>query len=306
VLAAVERPGPRLAAVERPRSLRTRLQRARALRSRSLRTRSLQPWKLPGELLSGELRPGNGKLRPRAERPWVLLSEVWLSRERLAARVSGTGWGRAGLPGARLAVAGESSPGLTTVRSAGVPSPGVRSPAVGRRRRVGPARLRATGPCAAVLLAAILPVDVRRAALRPTAGKLARVLHPRLLGGVRPGRRRGLRAAHGRPLRPPAAGRHRLAARSVASGATWSVGRAGTAAQAVVTRTPAEPRTPIPRTFVTRQTGIASWNGAPAGPGVGISPAFVIRPVFGARPPTPAPPPREPCHTIDRKHPGDR
>ncbi len=201
---------------------------------------------------------------------------------------------------------------------------------VPRRRSRCAARLRTARPPAAVLLGAILPIDLRRAALRSTAGKLARALHPRWLGRERPGGWCGLRAAHDRALRPPAGGRHGLPARSVAIGATvtrsrspggltcetwpaaesagsgsWT-GRDGTAAQVVVTRTPAKPRTPIPRTFVTRQTGIASWTGAPAGPGVGISPAFVIRPVFGARPPTPAPPPREPCHIIDRRHPGDR
>jgi hypothetical protein len=175
----------------------------------------------------------------------------------------------------------------------------------------------------------MLPLDRWRAALRSTAGKLARV-RPRWPGRERPSGWSGLRAAHDRALRPRAGGRPGLPAGSVAIGATvtrsrspgglrWETwpaaestgsgpgtGRDGTAAQMVVTRNPAQPRTPIPRTFVTRQAGIASWADAPAGRGVAISPAFVIRPVFGARPPTPAPPPREPCHTIDRRHPRDR
>jgi len=229
--------------------------------------------------------------------------------------VAGTGRRCRGLPKARLAIAGEGSPVLTTVRSAVVPCAWLwteRPPAA-----VLPG---------AVLLGAMLPIDRWRAALHSPAGKLTRV-RPRWPGCERPGGWSGLRAAHGRALRPLARGRHGLPARSVAIGATVAhsrspgglsretrpadestgsgsgTGRDGTAAQAVVTRTPAKPRTPIPRTFVTRQADIASWAGAPAGPGVGISPAFVIRPVFGA--PTPAPPPREPCHTIDRRHPGE-
>jgi hypothetical protein len=290
-----------------------------------LRTRSLQPWKLGGELLSGELRSG-------AERP-----VVWLSGEGSTARPSGAGLRCPGLSYAHLAVAGEASPvltaavGSTGVGSGGVRCAAVRPPAVGRRSRIRPSWLRTARPSAAVLLAAILPIDLRRGALRPTAGKLARVLHPRVLGRGRPDGWCGLRAAYDRALRPGAGRRHGPPARSVAIDATVTrsrppgrlpgetrpagesprgrsgiAGRAGTAAHAVVTRTPAKPRTPIPRALATRQTGIASWTGAPAGPGVGISPAFIIRPVFGARPPTPAPPPREPCHIIDRKHPGDR
>jgi hypothetical protein len=227
--------------------------------------------------------------------------------------VAGSGRRCPGLPEARLAIAGEGSPVLTTVRSAVVPC----------------AWLWTARPASAVLLGAMLPIDRWRAALRSTAGKLARA-SSRRPGRERPGGWCGLRAAHDRTLRPPAGGRHGLPARSVAIGATatrsrspgglscetWpaaestgsgsGTGRDGTAAQVVVTRNPAKPRTPIPRTFVTRQASIASWADAPAGPGVGISPAFVIRPVFGARPPTPAPSPREPCHTIDRRHPGDR
>jgi hypothetical protein len=134
------------------------------------------------------------------------------------------------------------------------------------------------------------------------------VLHSRLLRPVRPRGRRALRAAHGLALHPRAGRRHALAAAwPVAIGATvtrlrptdglssetgaagesacpwtWSAARGGTAVHAVVvTTTPGKPRTPIPRAIVTRQTGIASWTGAPADPGVGISPAFVIRPVFG-------------------------
>jgi hypothetical protein len=197
----------------------------------------------------------------------------------------------------------------------------------------------------------VLPVDLRGVALRPTARKLARVLHSRglrsrllrsrALGPVRPDGWYALRAAHSRALHPGTGGRHALAAWSVAIAATVarprpsgrlsagtrppgesgpagessargsstrarSAGRGGAAAHAVVTRTPGKTRTPIPRAIVTRQTGIASWTGAPADPGVGISPAFIIWPVFGVRPPTPAPSPREPCHIIDRRHPGDR
>jgi hypothetical protein len=303
--------------------------RPQSLRPRPLRPRSLQPRKLSRELLSG-------KLRPRAERP-----VVWLSGEGSTARASGAGLRCPGLSCAHLAIAGEASPVLTAaVGSTGVGSTGVGSavvpcadvrPAVGRRSRIWPTWVRTARPSAAVLLAAILPVDLRRAALRPTAGKLARVLHPRVLGRGRPDGRCGLRAAHDRALRPGTGGRHGPPAGSVAIGATVTrsrpagrltgetrpagepprrgsgiAGRAGTAAHAVVTRTPGKPRTPIPRALATRQTGIASWTGAPADPGVGISPAFIIRPVFGVRPPTPAPPPREPCHTIDRRHPGDR
>ena len=181
----------------------------------------------------------------------------------------------------------------------------------------------------------MLPIELRRVGLRPTFRKLARMLHSRMLRPVRPGGWCALRAAHDWALHPGTGGRHALAARSVAVGATvarppgglpgeprpagesgracesagrgsGTAGRDGTAAHAVVTRTPGKPRTPIPRAIVTRQAGIASRTGAPADPGVGISPAFIIRPVFGVRPPTPAPPPREPCHIIDRRHPGDR
>ena len=234
----------------------------------SLRTRSLRPWKLSRELLSGKLRPG-------AERP-----VVWLSGEGPAARAAGAGLRCRGLSYAHLAVAGEASPVLTAaVESTVVPCAAVRPPAVGRRSRIRPSRLRTARPPAAVLRAAILPIDRRRAALRSTAGKLARVLHPRLLGRGRPDGWCGLRAAHDRALRP-GAGETRPAGESPRRRPLLA-GRAGTAAHAVVTGTPGKPRTPIPRALATRQTGIASWTGAPADPGVAISPAFIIRPVFG-------------------------
>jgi hypothetical protein len=303
-----------LAAVERSWSLRPRPLQPWALRAQSYWARSLRPWKLSGKLLSRKLRPRKlrrrklrrRKLRRRAERP-----RVWLFGERSAAWTSGTGLRCAGLSWAHLAVAGKPSGGvLTAVRSPFV-SRAIR-PSAGGRSRIRRARLRTDGPPAAVLLAAVMPTDLRRAALRPP-GKLARGLRSRLLGRVRPGRRRGL------PGRPVAIGAAVAWSRSPGGLASetgpagesagrgpGTAGRERSAVHAVVTRTPAKPRTPIPRTLVPRQTGIASWTGAPAVPGVGISPAFIIRPVFGARPPTPAPPPRKPCHIIDRRHPGDR
>jgi hypothetical protein len=262
---------------------------------------------------------------------WPERPRVWLFGERCAAWTSGAGLGRAGLSWAHLAVAGKPSCGVLTdaVRSSFVPRAAAR-PYAGGRSRKRRARLLTAGPPAAVLLAAVLPTDLRRAALRPP-GKLARGLGRRLLGRVRPGGWRELGTARDRALRPGTGSRRGLPAGSVAIRATvarsrspgrlasetgparesagrgpGTAGRDRSAAHAVITRTPAKPRTPIPRTLVPRQTGIASWIGAPADPGVGISPAFVIRPVFGARPPTPAPPPREPCHIIDRRHPGDR
>jgi hypothetical protein len=204
-------------------------------------------------------------------------------------------------------------------------------------RRAG--RLTA-GPPAAVLLAAVLSAGLRGAAL-DGPGKLARglptlpgsLLAGPLLGRVRPGGRGELGTARDRALRPGTGGRRGLPAGSVTTGPavararssrrlagetgtagetagrgtrTGTAGRDRPAAHTVITRSPARPRTPIPRALVPRPTGIASWAGAPAGPGAGISPAFVVRPVFGARPPAPPPPPRKPCHSIDRRHPGDR
>jgi hypothetical protein len=305
--------------------------------------RSLRPLKLSGKLLSGKLRPR--KLRPRKLRRcelrprkrrwelrrWAERPRVWLFGERCAAWTSGAGLRCAMLSWAHLAVAGKPCCGELTAA--------VR-PSAGRRSRIRRAGLRTDGPPAAVLLAAVLPADLRRADLRRAGlrppGKLARglrsrMLRSRLLGRVRPGGWRELGTARDRALRPGTGGRRGLPARSVPIGATvarsrspgrlaseagtarefagrgpGTTGRDRSAAHAVITRTPAKPRAPIPRTLVPRQTGIASWTGAPADPGVGISPAFIIRPVFGARPPTPAPPPREPCHIIDRRHPGDR
>jgi hypothetical protein len=257
----------------------------------------LRPRKLSGKLLTRklltrklgfrELRPR--ELRPRAERPGGRLL-----RKRAAAWTSVARLRCAGLTQARLVANGEPSPVLA----------------------------------AAVLPAALLPIALRRAALRPAAGKLARVLRPGLLSPVRPGGR----AVRARTLHPRAVGRHALSAGSISVGATVTrsgprsglpgetgpaaesagrrprhgpASRARTTAHAIVTRTPAEPRTPIPRALARCETGILSWSGAPAGPGVGISPAFIVRPVFGVRPPTPPPSPREPCHIIDRKHLGD-
>jgi hypothetical protein len=334
VVAAVERPWSL-----RPWSLRSWSLGARALRPRSLRARSLRSWKLSGKLLSGKLLSGKlrrrklrrRKLRRRELGRWPERPRVWLFGERCAAWTSGAGLGRAGLSWAHLAVAGKPSCGVLAdaVRSSFVPGAAAR-PYAGGRSRIRRARLLTAGPPAAVLLAAVLPTDLRRAALRPP-GKLARGLGRRLLGRVRPGGWRELGTTRDRALRPGTGSRRGLPAGSVAIRATvarsrspgrlasetgparesagrgpGTAGRDRSAAHAVITRTPAKPRTPIPRTLVPRQTGIASRAGAPPGPGVGISPAFVIRPVFGARPPTPAPPPREPCHIIDRRHPGDR
>jgi hypothetical protein len=269
------------------------------------------------------------ELRPWAERPGRRLL-----RKRPAAWTSVAGLRCAGLPQPHLAVTGEPSPVLpSAVRSSFVPGAAVRAPGV-RRSRIRPSRLRTARPDAAVLSAAMLPIALRRPALRPAAGKLARVLRHRLVSSVRPGGRCALRA---QALHPRAVGWHALRARSVTVGATVTrprpsgglpgetgptaesacrgrrprpgsgpASRARTTAHAVVTRTPAKPRPPIPRALVSCETGIVSWPGSPAGPGVAISTAFVVRPVFGVRPPTPAPPPREPCHIIDRKHPGDR
>jgi hypothetical protein len=236
---------------------------------------------------------------------------VRLFGERRAAWTSGAGRRRAGLCWAHLAVAGKPSCGVLTAatRSSFVPRAAVR-PSAGGRSRIRRARLRTTGPPAAVLLAAVLPTDLRRAALRPPGkparGLRSRMLGRRLLGRVRPGGWRELGTAHDRALRPGTGGRRGLPAKSVAIGATvdrsrspsrlasetgpagesagrgpGTAGRDRSAAHAVKSRTLAQPRTPIPRTLVPRQTGIASWTGAPADPGVGISPAFVIRPVFG-------------------------
>jgi hypothetical protein len=235
ILAAVERYWPL-----RPWSLRTR----------SLRTRSLLPWKLSGELLSGKLGPGT-------ERP-----VVWLSGEGSTARAAGAGLRCPGLSYAQLAVAGEASAMLAAaVGCTVVPWAAVRRPAVRRRSRIRPSRLRtARRPAAvlraAVLRAAILPIDLRPAALRSATGELARVLHSRLPGRGRPDGWCGLRAAHDRALRP-GAGETRPAGESPRRGSGLA-GRAWTAAHAVVTRTPAKPRTPIPRIFVTRQASIAS------------------------------------------------
>jgi hypothetical protein len=216
-------------------------------------------------------------------------------------------------------------------------------PSAGGRSRIGRAGRRTAGPPAAVLLAAVLLAAVLSARLRGAArgrpGKLARglpslpscLLAGRLLGRVRPGGRGELGTARDRALRPGTGGRRGLPARSVTAGpavarartsgrlasetgtagesagrGTGTAGRDRPAAHPVVTRTPAKPRTSIPRALVPRPTGIASRAGAPAGRGAGISPAFVVRPVFGARPPAPPPPPRKPCHSIDRRHPGDR
>jgi hypothetical protein len=165
-------------------------------RARCLLPWSLWPWRLSGELLSWklllELRPS--ELRSGAERPGV-----WLLREGSAAWTSGaglqrtglhrtglhrTGLHRTGLSRAHLAVAGEASPVLTAaVRSSFVPSAAVRSSAV-RRSRVRPARRRTARPPAAVLAAAELPIDRRRAARRPAAGKLTLILRLRLPGSV--------------------------------------------------------------------------------------------------------------------------
>ena len=294
-----------------------------------MRTRALRTRKGSGELLSGKLR--RWKLRRWGERP-----RVRLFGERRAAWTSRAGLRWAGLSWAHLPVAGKPSRGVLTAaaRSSFVPRAAVR-PADRGRSAIRRARLRTARPpasvlLASVLLAAVLSTDLRRAALRPPL-ELARGLRSCLLGRVRPGGWRELGTARDRALPPGTGGRRGLPARSVAIRATvararspgrlasetgpagesagrgpGTVGRDRSSAHAVVTRTPAEPRTPIPRTLVPRQTGIASWIGAPAGPGVGISPAFVVRPVFGARPPAPAPPPRKPCHIIDRRHPGDR
>ena len=330
-----------LAADERPRSLRTwKLTRelltgkllTRKLLTRKLLTRKLRPCKLrPCRLGPEEL--GFGELRPGAER-----SGVWLLAERSAPWTSGAGLRCAGLSWAHLAVVRETSAVLPgAVRSSFVPRARVRPAAVGcgrmRAARLRPARPAAPLRAGALLTGATLSIALLRVPRRAAAGKLARVRHSRLLGPVRPSGWSALLTPHGRALHPGTGGRHARPARSVAARATiirprppgrltsetgpagesasrgtgiGTASRDGTAAHAVVTRTPGKPRTPIPRIPVTRHTGIASWLGAPADPGVGISSAFVIRPVFGARPPTPAPPPREPCHIIDRRQPGDR
>ena len=299
------------------------------LRAWSMRPRCLRPRKLPGKLLPGKLksrRRRSRKLRRWELGPWAECARGWLFGKRSAAWTSGAGLRCAGLSRAHLTAAGKCSGAVLTTA--------VRSSA-GGRSRVRRARLRAAWSPAAVLLAAVLPTERRRAAPCPPR-KLARGLRRRLLVGrllcrVRPGGRRELRTARDRALRPGTGWRRGLPARSVAIGATvagarapgrlagetrpagesagrgpGTAGRDRSAAHAFVTRTPAEPRTPIPRTLVPRRTGITSWTGAPADPGVGISPALIIRPVFGARPPTPAPPPRKPRHIIDRRHPSDR
>ena len=149
----------------------------------------------PGKLGPRELR--TRELRARAERPGVRLL-----RERTADRTS-----LAGLRGAGLAV-------LPAV---------VRSPGVGRSG-MRPIGLRAAPPQVAelpagILPAGILPIGLRRAARRPTAGKLARVLCPRWLSRVRPGARCRLRAVRAW-ARHPAAARRRT--RSVTAGAAVS------------------------------------------------------------------------------------
>jgi hypothetical protein len=126
---------------------------------------------------------------------------VRLLREKTA------GWtALAGLRGAGLAVL------PATVRSPGVGRSGMR-----------PIGLRAAPPQVAELAAGIVPVGLRRAARRPTAGKLTQVLRPRWLSRVRPGARcplrRPLRAVRAWARHPPAARRHTRSARSVTVGA---------------------------------------------------------------------------------------
>src|ERR1700722_1332650 len=92
---------------------------------------------------------------------------------------------------------------------------------------VGRSRLRTARSAAAML-----PIDLRRVALCPTAGKLARLLHSRVLrsrvlGPVRPCGRCALRAAHGPALHPRAGGRWALPAWPVALGATAAPARPG-------------------------------------------------------------------------------
>ena len=190
ILAAAERPGPC-----GPGPCRTRPLRTRSLLPGSLRTRSLRPGNAVRRMLSGKLRPG-------AERP-----VVWLAGEGPAARAAGAGLRcrRAVLraPGRRRGSLPRAD------RRRWVHRRTVRRRPAPRRRAAKPHtahRLRTARPPAAVLRAAILPIDRRRAALRSTAGKLARVLHPRWLGRGRPGGWCGLRAAHDRALRPGPAG----------------------------------------------------------------------------------------------------
>jgi hypothetical protein len=194
----------------------------------------------PGELLAGVLLPG--KLLPGELRAWTEPTRVRLSGAGSAARATRTGLSQPRLPGAQLAVTGEASPRLTAARP----------PAVGRRRvwaatRLRTAWLRAARACPAVLVAAVLSVG-RRCGGRRATRKRARILHAclRTRRRIRPTRWSGLRPGHGRALRPGAGRRHRLAARSVAIGAT-------------VTR----PRSPggLPRE--TRPPG----ESAPSGPG---------------------------------------
>ena len=161
----------------------------RELRTRELRTRELRTCEL------GALELGACELRARAECPGVRLL-----RERTAGRTS-----LAGLRGAGLAV---------------LPA-AVRSPGVGRSG-MRPIGLRAAPPQVAELPAGILPIGLRRAARRPTAGKLARVLCPRWLSRVRPGARCRLRAVRAWARHPAAARRRTGSARSVTAGAAVS------------------------------------------------------------------------------------
>ena len=80
-----------------------------------------------------------------------------------------------------------------------------------------PVRLRAAPPPVAELPARIVPIGLRRAARRPTAGKLPQVLCPRRLSRVRPGARWPRRAVRARARHPPAARRHTLSAWPVAA-----------------------------------------------------------------------------------------
>ncbi|HEX4087786.1 MAG TPA: hypothetical protein VHZ33_03665 [Trebonia sp.] len=274
VRSGVERPGWLLPRPQRPGQLSGKLLPrkllagellAGELTSRELLLREL----LLRELLSRKLLPRN--LLPGERRSWAERAGGWLFGERSAACRSMARLGGAGPSQAHLASAGQTSPVLPAVRSALIPR-AFRPAAVGRCR-VRPAGRRTAGPSGAVL-----SVDRWLAARRPAAGKLARSLRPGMLGPAgetgpadetgladfiaagRPGLTRETRLA-GETARRRARPRHRPRPRPRRGPRTAR--RARTTAHAVTARTPGQPRTPIPRTLIsrprtTRTAGLAS------------------------------------------------
>jgi hypothetical protein len=282
VRSGVERPGWLLPRPQRPGQLSGKLLPRKLLAGKLLAGELTSRELLSRELLSRKLLPRN--LLPGERRSWAERAGGWLFGERSAACRSMARLGGAGPSQAHLASAGQTSPVLPAVRSALIPR-AFRPAAVGRCR-VRPAGRRTAGPSGAVL-----SVDRWLAARRPAAGKLARSLRPGMLGPAdetgladfiaagRPGLTRETRLAGETGLADfIAAGRPGLTRETRLAGETArrrarprprprrgprTARRARTTAHAVTTRTPGQPRTPIPRTLIsrprtTRTAGLAS------------------------------------------------